>query len=160
MHPVSTDVNNVAPVADTDGLEIIAARSIGSFLATTIRASDPQGLVVWLRNNGFQVTEPEARLLGGYVSRGWVFTAMKLDPASPEAWLMAVAKRQAIDAQRRTATSDAATDGPGSPLTVGVRQAFSSRSSASSTDWLVYRPAPCSVRRSWAARAPRWKSAK
>lgn len=31
-------------------------------------------------------------------------------PASPEAWLMAVAKRQAIDAQRRTATSDAATD--------------------------------------------------
>ena len=31
-------------------------------------------------------------------------------PASPEAWLMAVAKRQAIDAQRRTATSDAATE--------------------------------------------------
>ena len=31
-------------------------------------------------------------------------------PASPEAWLMAVAKRQAIDAQRRTATNDAATD--------------------------------------------------
>ena len=30
--------------------------------------------------------------------------------ASPEAWLMAVSKRQAIDAQRRTATSDAATD--------------------------------------------------
>jgi RNA polymerase sigma-70 factor (ECF subfamily) len=30
-------------------------------------------------------------------------------PASPEAWLMAVAKRQTIDTQRRTATSDAAT---------------------------------------------------
>lgn len=73
------------PAETRDDLEIIAVTSVGSFLATTIRASDSVGLVAWLRDNGFQVTDPEAQLLGGYVSRGWVFTAMKLDPASPEA---------------------------------------------------------------------------
>lgn len=73
------------PANETDAIEIIATRSVGSFLATTIRATDPLGLVTWLRSNGFEVTEPEAQALGRYVSRGWVFTAMKLDPASPEA---------------------------------------------------------------------------
>jgi len=73
------------PASETDAIEIIATRSVGSFLATTIRATDPLGLVAWLRGNGFEVTGPEAEALGRYVARGWVFTAMKLDPASPEA---------------------------------------------------------------------------
>ncbi len=79
------EVFGTSPEGRTDAIEIIASRTVGSFLATTIRATDPEGLVAWLRSNGFQVTEPEAQALGRYVTRGWVFTAMKLDPASPEA---------------------------------------------------------------------------
>ncbi|HEX7878912.1 MAG TPA: DUF2330 domain-containing protein [Candidatus Eisenbacteria bacterium] len=82
--PGCSQVDESPSPADNSGTEIIATRSIGSFIATTIHSSDPRSLVSWLFSNGFEVTEAEAQALARYVSIGWYFTAMKLDPESPE----------------------------------------------------------------------------
>jgi hypothetical protein len=73
------------PGNDTEDAEIIVQRTIGAFIATTIRSTDPRSLVAWLIENDFEVSEAEAQVLARYVARNWVFTAMKLDPSSPEA---------------------------------------------------------------------------
>jgi hypothetical protein len=67
-----------------DDVEIISRTSVGAFIATTIRAGDAVGLVGWLNANGFETTPAEQQILGRYVERDWVFTALKLDPADPE----------------------------------------------------------------------------
>jgi len=79
----SQAVDEAVPAGDS-GTEVIVTRTVGSFIATTIRSSDSRSLVAWLLENDFEVTESEAQILARYVAREWVFTAMKLDPSSPE----------------------------------------------------------------------------
>ena len=78
------DIFSNAPPAEDADVDIIRRTSVGAFIATTIRAGDALSLVGWLTTNGYATTPAEQEILGRYVGRGWVFTALKLDPADPE----------------------------------------------------------------------------
>lgn len=51
---------------------------LGPLRATTLAASDADGLTSWLEENGFGVREEVAGLLEGYVAKNWYFVAISL----------------------------------------------------------------------------------
>ena len=55
----------------------------GDFIATILSADDPDALVDWLRAHDFAYTEADSSRFSGFVSRGWFFTAMKLNLPDP-----------------------------------------------------------------------------
>lgn len=68
---------------DDSGVTVEDERTIGAFLATILSSDDPNALVDWLNQHGFQMSDTAADLFAPYVSRGWYFTAMKLDTTDP-----------------------------------------------------------------------------
>jgi hypothetical protein len=51
---------------------------LGDIEATTLAASDSQGLLTWLRTNDFALSSATSALLAPYVKAGWSFVAVKL----------------------------------------------------------------------------------
>ncbi|MEZ5189940.1 MAG: DUF2330 domain-containing protein [Schumannella sp.] len=56
---------------------------LGPVEATTLEASDAQGLTDWLDENGYALRDEIAAGLGDYVERGWYFVALKLTSDVP-----------------------------------------------------------------------------
>jgi len=73
---------------EDDGVTVIAEQTVGAFHVVTLGAPDPNELVNWLRDNGYDLSGLTAELIAPLVERGWVFTAMKLLEgfAPPDRW--------------------------------------------------------------------------
>lgn len=56
---------------------------LGPVQATTLEASDAEGLSSWLDENGYQIRNEIAAGLDDYVERGWYFVALKLTSDIP-----------------------------------------------------------------------------
>ena len=65
-----------------DSVEVVASGEAGPYGFDVVRSDDPDALVVWLRENGYLVTEPMEPLIDLYVDEGFVFLAMKLRPGA------------------------------------------------------------------------------
>lgn len=63
----------------SDGAEVLAVRSVGSYEVTTLRAKSADELTGWLSDNGFRAL-PEAgeTIVSEYIAEGWCFVAAKL----------------------------------------------------------------------------------
>jgi hypothetical protein len=53
-------------------------RTIGDYDVTTLSSSQPEALVDWLSENGFQMPDRARPVVGAYVKEGWAFAAVKL----------------------------------------------------------------------------------
>ena len=64
----------------SDGAEVLAVRSVGSYEVTTLRAKSAEDLTQWLGDNGFRAL-PDAgeAIVSEYISEGWCFVAAKLN---------------------------------------------------------------------------------
>lgn len=62
-----------------DDVTVLATQTVGAFSATTVESADPEAIVRWLRNEGFEVDAAAAARFAPLVADGWVFTAMKSD---------------------------------------------------------------------------------
>jgi hypothetical protein len=56
---------------------------LGPVEATTLEASDTEGLTDWLDENGYAIRDEIAEGLADYVDRGWYFVALKLTSDAP-----------------------------------------------------------------------------
>lgn len=64
----------------SDGAEVLAVGSVGSYEVTTLRAKSAEELTHWLGDNGFRAL-PEAgeSIVSEYIAEGWCFVAAKLN---------------------------------------------------------------------------------
>jgi hypothetical protein len=60
------------------GVDVIDEQSVGLFDTVTLSATDPDALINWLQENGYNYTAQDKEIIDYYIARGWVFTAMKL----------------------------------------------------------------------------------
>lgn len=58
--------------------QVLDTIQLGPLEATTLRATDRNGLRAWLRDNGFVVSAKTNRLFSHYIDKGWSFVAVKL----------------------------------------------------------------------------------
>ena len=61
-------------------VEVVASGEVGPYGFDVVRSDDPDALVVWLRDNGYRVTEAMEPLIDVYVDEEFAFLAMKLRP--------------------------------------------------------------------------------
>lgn len=66
-------------------VDIIGQQSAGIFDTVTLSATDPDALINWLQDNGYNYSANDKDILDYYIQRGWVFTAMKLNVSSESA---------------------------------------------------------------------------
>jgi hypothetical protein len=60
------------------GVTVVSVQRAGVFESTTIRGTDPQSLMRWLRKNGYHAPGSIEPVVHSYVERGWVFVASKV----------------------------------------------------------------------------------
>mgnify|MGYP000285675478 CR=1 FL=1 len=65
---------------DEDGVIVLASGTAGPYGYDVVDSPDPDALVVWLRENDYQVTEEMEPLIHVYNAEGMPFLAMKLQP--------------------------------------------------------------------------------
>jgi hypothetical protein len=70
----------LAPSAEESDVIIFASGEVGPFGFDVIGSEDPNALIVWLRDNQYQVTEQMEPLINVYVREQMVFLAMRLLP--------------------------------------------------------------------------------
>jgi hypothetical protein len=75
----------VTPAGSDDAVTVHRNETIGAFLATILSSTDPAALVRYLRERNFPVDGEESLAVATLVTRGWYFTAMKLDTSNPAA---------------------------------------------------------------------------
>jgi hypothetical protein len=61
-------------------VEVLAAGSVGPYDYVVVDSPEPNALITWLRENGYQITEEMEPLVHVYNEEGMVFLAMKLQP--------------------------------------------------------------------------------
>lgn len=62
----------------TRGVSVVESRLVGGYQATVLRASNPQELAHWLRDNGYALPRFAVDWAAPYVQKGWYFTAFKV----------------------------------------------------------------------------------
>ena len=62
------------------GVTIIETKEVGDYIATTLSATDPDSLVNWLNENGFQYEDRALPIFQEYIDDEWYFVALKIKP--------------------------------------------------------------------------------
>jgi hypothetical protein len=62
------------------GVTVIKAQNVGPYETVQLSTTDPSALNTWLATNGFAIPAGEQATLSAYVSEGFNFLAMKLQP--------------------------------------------------------------------------------
>lgn len=65
---------------EDDGVIVHERKEVGPFETAVVESDDPQALVVWLRENGYRITEAMIPYVSTYVTEGMVFVALKMKP--------------------------------------------------------------------------------
>ena len=63
---------------EDDGVHVWEENQVGIYHITTLSATDPNSLVVWLNDNGYAFPAEGQEILDYYVQRSWFFVAMKI----------------------------------------------------------------------------------
>ena len=67
-------------VGNDGNVTVFSSGSVGPFGFDVVGSEDPTAMIFWLRDNGYQVTEPMEPLIDVYVQEGMYFLAMRLLP--------------------------------------------------------------------------------
>ncbi|NKB71401.1 MAG: DUF2330 domain-containing protein [Candidatus Latescibacteria bacterium] len=73
------DVLATAEAVD-DGVEVVSQARVGPYDTAVIRSDDPNAMVDWLVDNGYQLGDVGPQLLAPYVEEGFFFLALRLAP--------------------------------------------------------------------------------
>jgi hypothetical protein len=60
-------------------IDVLKEERVGPYEVKVIRGTSSAEVVAWLSENGFRFEDGDRKAFDGYVSRGWVFVAAKLD---------------------------------------------------------------------------------
>jgi len=63
---------------DEGGVHVWEENQVGIYFTTTLSATDPNSLVVWLNDNGYAFPAEGQEILDYYVQKNWFFVAMKI----------------------------------------------------------------------------------
>jgi len=63
---------------EDEGVHVWEENQVGIYHTTTLSATDPNSLVVWLNDNGYAFPAEGQEILDYYVQRSWFFVAMKI----------------------------------------------------------------------------------
>lgn len=63
---------------DGEGVHVWEENQVGIYYTTTLSATDPNSLVVWLNDNGYAFPAEGQEVLDYYVQKKWFFVAMKI----------------------------------------------------------------------------------
>jgi hypothetical protein len=90
--------------------------TVGSYDINVLRPSKPDGLNAWLRENGFSALPAAAdKAVSDYISKGWVFAAIKMTRAekganTPHPIEMAFASKEAVYPMQLTSLAGGSTE--------------------------------------------------
>jgi len=68
------------PGLEDEGVHVWEENQVGIYHTTTLSATDPNSLVVWLNDNGYAFPAEGQGILDYYVQQSWFFVAMKIQP--------------------------------------------------------------------------------
>ncbi len=63
-------------------VDVLQEDTVGVYDVSVLRAGNANDLFQWLRNRDYQVSAALVPLVGDYIKRGWVFTAVRVSTAS------------------------------------------------------------------------------
>ena len=63
---------------EDEGVHVWEENQVGIYHTTTLSATDPNSLVVWLNDNGYAFPAEGQEILDYYVQQSWFFVAMKI----------------------------------------------------------------------------------
>ena len=66
------------PGLGDEGVHVWEENQVGIYHTTTLSATDPNSLVVWLNDNGYAFPAEGQEILDYYVQQSWFFVAMKI----------------------------------------------------------------------------------
>lgn len=66
----------------SDGVNVLERKRVVVFDVAVLEANTADDLVRWCEGHGYKVKDAVREVLGSYVGRGWIFTAMRIDPAT------------------------------------------------------------------------------
>jgi hypothetical protein len=66
------------PGLEDEGVHVWEENQVGIYHTTTLSATDPNSLVVWLNDNGYAFPAEGQEILDYYVQQNWFFVAMKI----------------------------------------------------------------------------------
>lgn len=66
------------PGLGDEGVHVWEENQVGIYYTTTLSATDPNSLVVWLNDNGYAFPAEGQEILDYYVQQNWFFVAMKI----------------------------------------------------------------------------------
>ncbi|MCC6445697.1 MAG: DUF2330 domain-containing protein [Armatimonadetes bacterium] len=64
--------------ADSGAVTLLERKQAGIYDVSVLAAQDPEALIGWLNENGYLFPEKGAGVVSDYISRGWVFVAMRI----------------------------------------------------------------------------------
>lgn len=67
-------------LGDGEGVHVWEENQVGIYHTTTLPATDPNSLVVWLNDNGYAFPAEGQEILDYYVQQSWFFVTMKIQP--------------------------------------------------------------------------------
>ena len=70
--------NVQTPGLEDEGVHVWEENQVGIYHTTTLSATDPNSLVVWLNDNGYAFPAEGQEMLDYYVQQSWFFVAMKI----------------------------------------------------------------------------------
>lgn len=86
-----------ASVEDDDGVTVVEERRVGPYDTVVLAADDPEAVVRWLADNGYQLGSLGADLLAPYIEDGMFFLALRLAPDRELGDLQPIAMTYAAD---------------------------------------------------------------
>lgn len=64
----------------SSGAEVVKAEKAGIYDVKVVRSQSAEGILGWLKENGFSFDDVDVRVFENYVSRNWCFIVAKVDP--------------------------------------------------------------------------------
>src|SRR5581483_4820545 len=80
QRPLPTVPRPAAAAASDGSTTVLASGEVGPFGYHVVTSPDPDDLVRWLRDNGYQITDEMVPLVRMYTDDGMIFLAMRLKP--------------------------------------------------------------------------------
>ncbi len=68
-----------AHLGATPSVQLLERRSVAGYDVSVLRATRADDLLDWLHKNGYRVPDKAAPILAEYISKGWVFSAARID---------------------------------------------------------------------------------
>ena len=95
-------------IGESGGVTVHERKRVGVYDVAVLEADTADDLVRWCDGNGYKVSEKAREVLGFYVDRGWIFTAMRIHPEEQVGGTATALETGTIQAMRFTFPTDEA----------------------------------------------------